>query len=113
MDCKIQIDTVAFMVSGSANDEFFPRIFKSRKVGNDICFIMTFFRISVRKTSGENSHCNEENTVKIIQIMICCNTSGLVAVGPLPPMCEPPDPEGPVVMLGPPPRPSCDPAAPA
>ena len=25
------------------NDEFFPRIFKSRKLGNDICFIMTFF----------------------------------------------------------------------
>ena len=49
------------------NDKFFPRIFKSRKVGNDICFIMTFFRIPVRKTSEENSHCNEENTVKMIQ----------------------------------------------
>ena len=52
------------------NDEFFPRIFKSRKVGNDICFIMTFFRIPVRKTSGENSHWNEENTVKMIQWFI-------------------------------------------
>ena len=41
-------------------DEFFPLFFKSRKFGNDICFIMMFFRISVRKTSGENSHCNEE-----------------------------------------------------
>ena len=29
---------------------------------------MTFFRIPVRKTSGENSHWNEENTVKMIQI---------------------------------------------
>ena len=50
------------------NDEFFPRIFQSRKVGNDICFIMTFFQIAVRKTRGENSHWNEENTVKMIQI---------------------------------------------
>ena len=33
-----------------------------------VCFIMTFFRISVRKMSGENSHWNEENTVKMIQI---------------------------------------------
>ena len=49
------------------NDEFFQRIFKGRKFGNDICFIMTVFRISVRKMSGENSHCNEENTVKMIQ----------------------------------------------
>ena len=47
--------------------EFFPRIFASPKLANDICFIMTFFRISVRKTSGENSHWNEENTVKMIQ----------------------------------------------
>ena len=54
------------------NDEFFPQIFQSRKVGNDICFIMTFFRIPVRKTSGENSHWNEENTVKMIQIQKCC-----------------------------------------
>ena len=45
----------------------FPRIFKSRKVGNGICFIMTFFRIPVRKTSEEDSHWNEENTVKMIQ----------------------------------------------
>ena len=55
------------------NDEFFPRIFKSRKVGNDICFIMTFFRIPVRKTSGENSYWNEENTVKMIQMYNVCN----------------------------------------
>ena len=51
------------------NDEFFPQ--KSRKLGNNICFIMTFFRIPVRKTSGENSHWNEENTVKMIQIKYC------------------------------------------
>ena len=50
------------------NDKFSTRIFKSRKLGNDICFIMTFFLISVRKMSGENSHCNEENNVKMIQI---------------------------------------------
>ena len=31
---------------------------------------MTVFRISVRKMSGENSHRNEENTVKMIQIDI-------------------------------------------
>merc|ERR1712079_366021 len=28
---------------------------------------MAFFLISVRKMSWENSHCNEENTVKKIQ----------------------------------------------
>ena len=27
---------------------------------------MTFFRMSVRKTSGENNQWNEENTVKMI-----------------------------------------------
>ena len=31
---------------------------------------MTFFRISLRKMSGENSHCNEENTVKMIQMNV-------------------------------------------
>ena len=28
---------------------------------------MMFFRMSVRKMSGENNHCNEENTVKMIE----------------------------------------------
>ena len=46
-----------------------PWIFKSRKFGNYICFIMAVFRISVRKMSWENNHCNEENTVKMIQIL--------------------------------------------
>ena len=49
------------------NDEFFPSILKSRKLGNDICFIMTFFRISMREMSRENSHWNKENTVKMIK----------------------------------------------
>ena len=49
---------------------FSPRIFKSCKVGNDIYFIMTFFQIPVRKTSGKNSHWNEENTVKMIQTSV-------------------------------------------
>ena len=35
------------------NDEFFPRISKSRKVGIDICFIMMFFWIPVRKGVGK------------------------------------------------------------
>ena len=55
------------------NDEFFPRIFKSRKLGNDICF-MTFFQISARKMSGEISQCNEDNTVKMIQMSLSVST---------------------------------------
>ena len=31
---------------------------------------MTFFQIPVRKTSGKNSHWNEENTVKMIQSLM-------------------------------------------
>ena len=41
---------------------FSPQIFKIPKLGNDICFIMMFFQIPVRKMSGENNHCHEENT---------------------------------------------------
>ena len=48
------------------NDEVFPWIFKSGKLGNDM-FHNDFLPISVRKISGENSHCNEENTAKMIQ----------------------------------------------
>ena len=43
---------------------------------------MTFFRISVGKMSGENSHCNEENTVKMIQrllVTVLCSESDVLA----------------------------------
>ena len=53
------------------SDEFFPQIFKSHKFGNDVDFIIMFFQISVRKMSGENRDCNEENTIKMIQIVGC------------------------------------------
>ena len=42
---------------------------------------MTFFRNFVRKMSGENSHCNEENTVKMIQNLISSLLSALLFSG--------------------------------
>ena len=60
---------------------FSPRIFNSRKFWNDLCFIMTFFQISVRKMSGENSHCKEENTVKMIQMINFVQLSAITFLG--------------------------------
>ena len=64
---------------------------------------MTFFQISVRKMSGENSHCKEENTVKMMQTSFsvdcnddsdCLGSEECVADSCVPVACDPACGEG-------------------